>query len=230
MPTMTAIELRARDWLAAYGLLFCLRELDRGFLRRAVRRSTKVCIEGYPRSANSYALLAFRRWNPGLRVANHLHTPLQITRAVKLGIPCAVLIRPPVDAVASVLVMERERISDTAAYRAYIHFYSRSLRVRDRVVVAPFEDVTRDPAAMVDRINALYGTAFAAEPLSEKVDAELRAELEARPAARGLPPTSYPAPSPEKDRRNAEIKHRVAAHPLREAAERLHSAWVGDRS
>lgn len=224
------MDLRARDWLTAHGLLFPLRALDRGFLRRAVRRSTKVCIEGYPRSANSYTLLAFRRWNPGLRVANHLHTPLQITRAAKLGIPCAVLIRAPVDAVASVLVMERERISDTAAYRAYIHFYSRSLRVRDRVVVAPFEDVTRDPAAMVDRINALYGTAFAAEPLSEKVDAELRAELEARPAARGLPPTSYPAPTPEKDRRNAEIKHRVAAHPLREAAERLHSAWVGDRS
>jgi len=227
---MTAIELRARDWLAAHGLLFCLRELDRGFLRRAVRRSTKICIEGYPRSANSYALLAFRRWNPGLRVANHLHTPLQITRAAKLGVPCAVLIRPPVDAVASVLVMERERISDTAAYRAYIHFYSRSLRVRDRVVVAPFEDVTRDPAAMVDRINALYGTAFAAEPLSEKVDAELRAELEARPAARGLPPTSYPAPSHEKDRRNAKLRQRVAAHPLRTEAERLHGAWVGDRS
>jgi len=227
---MTAIELRARDWLAAYGLLFCLRELDRGFLRRAVRRSTKVCIEGYPRSANSYALLAFRRWNPGLRVANHLHTPLQITRAVKLGIPCAVLIRPPVDAVASVLVMERGRISDTAAYPAYIHFYSRALQVRDRVVVAPFEDVTRDPAAMVDRINEVYGTAFAAGPMSEKADEELRAQLTARPAARGLPPTSYPAPSPEKDRRNAEIKHRVAAHPLREAAERLHSAWVGDRS
>lgn len=224
------MEHFARNWLAAHGLLFPMRELRGGFLRRAVRRSTKVCIEGYPRSANSYALLAFRRWNPGLRVANHLHTPLQVTRAVRLEVPCAVLIRPPVDAVASVLVMERERISDTAAYRAYIHFYSRALRVRNLVVVAPFADVTRDPAAMVDRINAVYGTAFAAEPMSREADAELRAELEARPATRGLPPTSYPAPSPEKDRRNAEVKHRVAAHPLREEAERLHSAWVGGRS
>lgn len=224
------MDLRARDWLAARGLLFPLRELRRGVLKRVVRPSAKLCIEGYPRSANSYTLLAFRRWNPGLRVANHLHTPIQVTRAAKLGIPCVVLIRRPVDAVASLLVMERGRLSATAAYRAYIHFYSRALPARERVVVAPFEEVTTEPAAMVERLNALYGTRFAHGPMTPEADAELRAKLNAEPVGRGLPPTSRPAPSPEKDRRNAEVREQVAAHPLRAEAERLHAAWVGDRS
>ena len=220
----------ARDWLASHGLLFPLLGARRHFLRQLVTRSTCVCIEGYPSSANSYALLAFRHWNPGLRVGNHLHTPLQITRAVRFGIPCAVLIRRPVDAVASVLVMDRGRISDTAAYRGYIDFYSRAHRVRDKVVVVPFEEVTADPASMVKRLNAFYGTSFVARPMTPEGDAAIRARLADRPAERGLPPTSYPAPSPEKDRLRAELRPRVAAHPLREEAERLYSAWVGEGS
>nr|MBA2566441.1 hypothetical protein [Thermoleophilaceae bacterium] len=82
----------ARNWLAAHGLLFPLLALNRWFFRRVVRPSTRVVIEGFPRSANSYTFLAFRGWNPGVRIGHHLHTPLQVTLAVRLGVPCAVLI------------------------------------------------------------------------------------------------------------------------------------------
>jgi hypothetical protein len=223
------MKLATRDWMAANGLLFPLLGARRRFDRQLVRRSTRLCIEGYPRSANSYALLAFRHWNPGLRVANHLHTPLQITRAVRLGVPCAVLVRPPADAVASVLVMVRGRISETAAYRGYIHFYSRAMPARDEVVVVPFDEITSDPASMVRRLNAFYGTSFASGPMTDEAEAAIRGRLEARPAERGLPSTSYPAPSAEKDRLRAELADRVVEHPLRHEAERLHAAWVRER-
>ncbi len=224
------MERPARDWLAANGLLFPLLALNRWFFRRVVRPSTRVVIEGFPRSANSYTFLAFRRSNPGVRVGHHLHTPLQVIWAARLRIPCAVLIRPPVDAVASVLVMDRGRISDTAAYRSYIHFYSRALRVRDKVVVAPFDEVTTNPARMVERINARFGTEFQADPMSDDDDAAIKARLDRGPAERGLPPTSYGAPSAEKDRRREALRKRVAANPLLGEAERLHAEWIREHS
>ena len=220
----------ARDWLAAHGLLFPLVAANRRFLRRVVRRGTAVCIEGFPRSANSYAFLAFRRWNPGVRVGHHLHSPVQVKRAVSLGVPCAVLIRPPLDVVASVLVMDRGRISDTAAYRSYLQFYTRALPFRERVVVAPFAEVTRDPAAMVERINASFGTSFAAEPMTAAASRELMTRMERTQTERGRAVTSLTVPSDEKERGKAELRERLATHPLLPEAERLYAEWVGGRS
>jgi len=218
-----------RDGLAAHGLLFPLLGRKRRLPRRLVTRATDVCLEGYPRSANSYTFFAFRRWNPGLRVAHHLHTPLQVTRAVRLGVPCAVLIRPPLDAIASVLVMDRGRISDTAAYRSYIHFYSHALRARDRVVVAPFAEATEDPAGVIARLNSTFKASFAWEPMTSETREELLARVE-RPIRRpDLPATSSGAPSAEKERRKEELRERLAAHPLLTEAESLHATWVRGR-
>lgn len=224
------MSVSARDLLAARGLLFPLLGLNRQARRRVVTRATDVCIEGYPRSANSYSVFSFRRWNPGARIAHHLHAPLQVARAVRFGVPCAVLIRPPLDAVASVLVMDRERISDSAAYRSYLHFYSRALPLRDRVAVAPFAEVVEDPSTVVKRLNSAFGTSFAWEQPSPDGTAGFLAQDERLSRKQGLPATSSRAPSPDKERRKAELRERLSRHPLLRDAESLHAAWVGERS
>lgn len=228
---MTARVSRAgRDWLAARGLLFPLIALNRQARRRVVTRSSDVCLEGYPRSANSYSVFTFRSWNPGARIAHHLHTPLQVARAARLAVPCAVLIRPPLDAVVSVVVMDRERISDAAAYRSYIHFYSRALPLRDSVVVAPFAEVVKDPASLVERLNDAFGTSFACEPGGGDAAERFLAQDERLSRKQGLPPTSSRAPSAAKERRKAELRERLARHPLLDEAESLHAAWVDSRA
>lgn len=219
----------ARDWLATRGLLFPLLALNGQVRRRVVTRASDVCLEGYPRSANSYSVFAFRHWNPDARIAHHLHTPLQVARAARLGVPCAVLIRPPLDAVVSVLVMDRERISDTAAYRSYIHFYSRALPLREAVVVAPFAEVVSEPATVVERLNGAFGTSFACELGSGEPARGFLAQDERLSRRQGLPPTSSRAPSAAKERRKAELRERLARHPLLAEAQSLHAAWLGSR-
>ena len=53
-----------------------------------VRRGTEICIEGFPRSGNTFAVYAFELWNPGSQVAHHLHAPGQFVRALRLSVPC----------------------------------------------------------------------------------------------------------------------------------------------
>ena len=54
-----------------------------------------ICIEGFPRSGNSYFVMLLRRCNPEIKIANHIHSPVQLIKAINLGIPAVMLIRKP---------------------------------------------------------------------------------------------------------------------------------------
>ena len=70
--------------------------------QRLIFSETDVVIEGFPRSANSFALAAFRSVNQGgLRIATHVHSPAQVLYAVENDIPAMVLIREPDEAILS---------------------------------------------------------------------------------------------------------------------------------
>ena len=126
-----------------------------------VRRDTEIVIEGFPRSGNTFALLAFRLAQPREVVtADHLHVAAQIIRAARYGIPACVLVRDPEDAVRS-LVVKYPFIRAKDALRGYASFYRACMRYRDHLVIARFEEVTQDFGAVIDRINARFGTGFA---------------------------------------------------------------------
>jgi hypothetical protein len=128
--------------------------------RLPVRRNTELVLEGFPRSGNSFALLAFRlAQGREVITADHLHVPAQVKRAALYGIPACVLIREPEDMVRS-LVVKHSFIRPKDALRGYLGFYRACLPYRDRFVVASFEQVTTDYGAIIDRINTRFGTSF----------------------------------------------------------------------
>lgn len=245
---------RARDWLAARGLLWPLlaarqRPRNTGGLEptrggralaalgfpgnigeRLATRGTDVCIDGFPRSANTYTVLAFRQWNPGLRVAHHMHGAFQVRRAVRLGVPCCVLVREPLDAVASTVLMDRERVSDDACFESYVRFHRALAPLLDGVVVCDFEELVVDPAVAVRRLNERFDTAFASAPMTPADEASTLAELRRRRLPAGLPEYLAPAPSDAKERRKAELRERLAPHPARAAAETAYAALLPDRA
>ena len=125
-----------------------------------VRINTEIVIEGYPRSANTFAVAAFlQAQNRPVRIARHLHLPVQIIRAVRWKIPTLVLIRYPEDAVLSLLVRE-PLISAKWALKEYIGFYSAIRPYSDGYVLATFEQVTSDFGQVIDRINRKFKTDF----------------------------------------------------------------------
>jgi hypothetical protein len=145
-----------------------------------VRAGVDLVIEGFPRSGNTFAEIAFKLVQPNtVHTADHLHVPAQIVRAARLGVPTCVLIRHPAD-VARSLVVKYPDIRVCDAIRGYAMFYSRCLRWRQHFVVAEFEEVTADFGHVVERVNERFGTNFVSFSHTAKNVAKVNSLLDER--------------------------------------------------
>ncbi len=128
--------------------------------RRAVTRVSEIVIEGAPRSANTFAVEAFRySQRRPVKMAHHFHAAGQLLLAERWGIPAIVLIRRPEDTVASQLVYAPTARPEDCL-REYTSFYSRLFSRRHAFVIARFEEVTSDFGGVIERVNAKFGTGF----------------------------------------------------------------------
>jgi hypothetical protein len=140
---------------AFYGLYWLARK-DQA---RIVTPDTQLVIEGFPRSANTFARVAFNRaQSERMRIAHGLHVPAQVIRASRWRIPALVLMRKPKDAVLSFAI--RDPISVDQALRYYLSFYETVEEYRDAYVLGLFEEVTEDFGEVIRRINDRFGTVF----------------------------------------------------------------------
>lgn len=167
---------------------------------QVVGPGTGVCIEGFPRSANTFVVRSFREWNPEAVVARHMHVGGQIDRARKLGIPCAVLIREPAGAISSHLRYFDAMISPERAIRDYVRFYRRALANRDAIVVCDFDEVTVDPGVVVERLNERFETGFHHAPTDPETRAERLDGIRKDQEARGERSERFSAPRADGDR------------------------------
>jgi glycosyltransferase involved in cell wall biosynthesis len=125
-----------------------------------ISSETQLVIDGYTRSASTFAVYALQLAQPSpVRLAHHLHAPAQLIEAARTGIPALAVIRVPEGAVLSQLIREPD-VALRDAMIAYARFYECLLPYRDKLVVADFEEVTKDLGAVIRRINARFGTAF----------------------------------------------------------------------
>lgn len=123
---------------------------------------TEIVIEGFPRCANTFAVVAFQEAQAPreVKIAHHLHAEAQVLEAVKRGLPAIVLLRAPFDAIRSLKVAFPEW-DENYFLRRYVNFYSAIERVRDKVVIAEFSRTTREFGAIVAEVNEKFGTDFA---------------------------------------------------------------------
>ncbi|MDJ0744593.1 MAG: hypothetical protein QNJ32_14710 [Xenococcaceae cyanobacterium MO_167.B27] len=140
-----SIKLGIRNLIGKYPLLFysiyCLKYQNRSNL---INIDTELVIEGFPRSANSFSVTAFRRLQPKqIKIAHHHHVPAQITNAIKLNIPTIVLIRNPLDAVISFKIYNTD-ISLIQALKTYISFYQSIAIHKNFYVIASFDEIISD--------------------------------------------------------------------------------------
>jgi len=134
--------------------------------------TTDLVIDGYMRSANTFAYHAFRRGNPDAVVAHHLHSTLQFTRAARFGVPALLLVRSPDDAVASAVV-QAPTLSTSVALREWTAFYRSVWPFRDQYVIGRFDEVTNEFSSVIRRVNDAFGAAFVEYESSEQSDAQV---------------------------------------------------------
>jgi hypothetical protein len=120
---------------------------------------TDLVIDGYFRSANTFAVYAFQlSQDRPVRLAHHLHAPAQLIMAARTGIPALLLLREPQGAILSELLYDDVALPD--ALVAYARFYSCLLPYLDSFVVGEFAQVTSDFGAVIRRLNARFSTSF----------------------------------------------------------------------
>lgn len=125
-----------------------------------IRPDTQIVIDGFTRCATTFAVCAFQLSQPRpVPMAHHLHAPAQLVTAARRGVPAIALIREPRGAILSQLVRE-PHVDLRAALDAYARFYRRLLPYKSRLVVGEFKTVTSDFGAVVQAVNARFGTDF----------------------------------------------------------------------
>jgi len=120
-----------------------------------VTRKTQLCIEGFPRSANSYAVVAFKFANPFVKIAHHLHVPAQVLRAVQWGIPSIVCIRHPIEAVSSFLVFQNSTWA-SGYLRLYRFFYEALIPIMNRILIVDFQTIVDDVNVVIEKLNQRF--------------------------------------------------------------------------
>lgn len=129
-------------------------------LLQLVNKNTQLVIEGFPRSANTFAVFALQYAQPfPVKIAYHFHAPAQVFRAIHLGIPTLVVIRNPRDSVAS-FVARWSEVSESQALELYISFYKSIKKYKPNYVVGEFQEITQNYSNIIQRINNRFSTKF----------------------------------------------------------------------
>src|SRR5262245_61007819 len=127
---------------------------------------TEMVIEGFPRSANSFAHRAFlQSQKRPVVTATHVHASAQVVEACKRKIPTLVLIREPRAAVVSLKALGLEnsnghddikRLPIALSINSYLSFYNRIYPYKDHFVLGEFKKVTSDFGRIIERVNRKF--------------------------------------------------------------------------
>jgi len=121
---------------------------------------TDIVIEGFPRSANTFAFLAFKlAQTKTFNIAHHKHAIAQFLIAKKYNIPSILLIRCPEEAVISFVIRE-PCITLERALKYWINFHKKLLRYQDFFIVADFKETTTDFGQVITKVNQYFHTQF----------------------------------------------------------------------
>lgn len=165
---------------------------------------TDLVIEGYQSCGNTFARKAMQHANPEARIAAHTHSWANVARGLRLGKPVVVLVREPLDAIASHAV--RMRLGDLDhELRRYHRFHRRVAGVAGSVVVAPFEVTVSRFGDVIRAVNARAGTNFVvfdhADPAATaRVFDEMERDVRSHPPEHDM---GWKIARPNPDRREA---------------------------
>lgn len=178
-------------------------------------KGVNLCVEGYPSSGNSFAVTLLRRLNPDVRVSSHFHSVANVKLAIKHHIPVVILLRKPLDTLASRIV--RFGASPLPAVLEYLDFHGHIMRSasRHRFCFVTFESLTKSPGPTVDRIAAFGNFHFphGDEASMQAISADVLVEMEDIFNSWGRQHLQRGLPSSEKDQRKDQVKQLLIGMP-----------------
>lgn len=175
--------------------------------------STDICIDGYPRSANSFSVRMFRQANPDLNISHHTHSVANLKKALECKIPTIALIRNPEQAIVSSVIAHKNGNIDEEILR-YISIYSWVESNLDKLVIADFEKLIMDFNSVIKATNYKYNAGFSIIKDVENADTQVKKDIEKRYDQLGQKKMSHikPLPTSRRDKRRELLHDRVLQH------------------
>lgn len=174
---------------------------------------TDICIDGYPRSANSFSVRMFRQANPEAKIAHHTHSVANLNKALKHNIPVVVLIRDPEQAIVSSVIAHKKNDIDMEVSR-YIDFYDWVYKRIDKVVIADFYRIINDFNAVILGVNKKFDKSFLLLGDVKDADSQVKDDIEKRFDKLGQSEMSHikPVPTNERDKIKETLRDSVLIH------------------
>lgn len=189
------IRSRIKNLLSPYPRLFIpayRRAARSGFKHLVISPETEIVIEGFPRTANTFAVVGFEQaQDRPVSIAHHTHAEAQIIEGVRRQLPVIALIRAPADSISSLRVMGE--FDPNPALDRWMQFYAAVEKRRDQLIVAEFTRVTAQLGAIIGEVNAKFGTAFGRFPDTDEARQSVFAKMDRINAANPLSSTMWMA-------------------------------------
>ncbi len=188
--------------------------LDRDPLLRAATEHMadyEYWLDGYPRSGNTFAARALARCLPtDAKLRSHTHRASMIIDAIRHNKPGIFVIRPPREAALSWSVFTGIPVGELLSY--YVDFHRVLLPYRERMVVAPFREVTKDFGQTIARFTEQFGVACRAFTHDEENVGKIFSDMENASAAEHqgkVDETTVWRPSPAREALKAKLSGEV---------------------
>jgi len=139
--------------------LFCILNTLR-YPSSSVRNDTEITIDGFQRSANTYAYYYFKELNPEIKIAHHSHSFRQIIYSVEKKIPTILLIRDPFDTILSTYIYHFKKVSLNALAESWINFYKPLLDYKSRLVISDFDRTVSNFNKKISECDSKFDTHF----------------------------------------------------------------------
>jgi hypothetical protein len=122
--------------------------------------STDITVDGFQRSANTFAYVGFSILNRDIKIAHHSHVSSQIIFSVKNNIPVLLLIRDPIDSIVSFYIFLNEEVPFKTIINSWKNFYLPLIAHKKKIYVSDFDDTINNFEETIDNVNSFYNTNF----------------------------------------------------------------------
>jgi hypothetical protein len=217
--------------VAATGNALVLLPLFRLFKNRYPRYAVEhadICIEGFPRSGNSFFVTTFQQWNPRAVVTHHSHLASNAKYSVRRGKPTVVLVRKPADAIASAIAWDGRdaRILPGVGLIAYLSFYRALRNYKDNILFLEFDEAITRPDKCVAKINRRFSSSFNARAFTSEESQRLRALLVRQDSQNKRSDMNASLPNEKKGRMKLAILPEITGHTLFSRAQILYDDYA----
>jgi hypothetical protein len=190
--------------------------------------NANICIEGFPRSGNSFFVMAFQQWNPGTTIAHHSHLASNAKYSVKQDKPTVILIREPAEAIASAIAWDGqdERVVPGVGLITYVVFYQSLRKYKQEILFLDFYEAINQPDKCIAKINQRFDTNFSAKEFTKDENIRLRNVLVNQDMQEKRTELNSSLPNERKSKLKMAIVPKISAHSLYARAHTLYAEYI----